>query len=147
MLLILHLLGATVWVGGMFFAFMALRPVAAELLAPPERLQLWNGVFSRFFPWVWVAIALLFSSGLMLIRASGGFGAMPWSVHAMFATAIAMTVIFLVIHFLLFARLKRAVVGKEWKQGGEALAAIRRLIAVNLSLGLIEIALGGLSRS
>ena len=31
----LHLLAAVIWVGGMFFAYMALRPVAASLLEPP----------------------------------------------------------------------------------------------------------------
>jgi len=31
----LHLLAVVVWVGGMFFAWMALRPVAAPLLEPP----------------------------------------------------------------------------------------------------------------
>ena len=33
----LHILGAVIWVGGMFFAYMALRPVAAALLEPPQR--------------------------------------------------------------------------------------------------------------
>ena len=39
--LLLHLLGVVVWVGGMFFAYMALRPVAATVLGPPLRLGLW----------------------------------------------------------------------------------------------------------
>lgn len=34
----LHVLSAVVWVGGMFFAWMALRPVAASLLEPPPRV-------------------------------------------------------------------------------------------------------------
>ena len=29
---LLHVLGIVVWVGGMFFAYMALRPVAASVL-------------------------------------------------------------------------------------------------------------------
>ena len=35
----LHLLGVVVWVGGMFFAHMALRP-SVLALNPPERLPL-----------------------------------------------------------------------------------------------------------
>ncbi|NNM81518.1 MAG: hypothetical protein HKL98_02790 [Burkholderiales bacterium] len=143
--LILHLLGATVWVGGMFFAYMALRPVAAELLAPPERLSLWAGVFSRFFPWVWASIALLFSSGTYMIFSLGGLQSVPWSVHAMFGIGAFMLIIFCIVFFLLFARLRHAVVGKEWKQAGGALQSIRKLIALNLALGLLEIALGALS--
>ena len=46
--LLLHLLAAVVWVGGMFFAYVALRPAAAQL-EPPARLTLWVGVFKIFF--------------------------------------------------------------------------------------------------
>ena len=55
LLLFLHLVAVAVWVGGMFFAYVCLRPVAAAQLDPPLRLALWVGVFSRFFPWVWLA--------------------------------------------------------------------------------------------
>ena len=48
--LAIHLLLALLWVGGMFFAYLVLRPVAATELEPPQRLPLWRGVFSRFFP-------------------------------------------------------------------------------------------------
>ncbi len=134
-----HFFGAVVWVGGMFFAYMALRPVAAEQLPPPQRLSLWAGVFRRFFPWVWTAIALILSSGLYMIMRLGGFQALPWSIHAMFGTGIVMMLIFFHVYFAPFSRLKRAVKSEDWKSGGEALASIRRLIALNLSLGLLEI--------
>ena len=45
----IHALAAVIWVGGMFFAYMVLRPSAGPLEAP-VRLQLWERVFSRFFP-------------------------------------------------------------------------------------------------
>jgi len=48
-----------VWIGGMFFAHQVLRPVAVAQFEPPQRLPLWDGVFSRFFPWVWAAIIVL----------------------------------------------------------------------------------------
>ena len=70
--LLLHLLGVVVWVGGMFFAYMALRPVAATVLEPPQRLSLWAGVFAKFFPWVWLSIALILGSGLYMWMALGG---------------------------------------------------------------------------
>ena len=34
--------------GGMFFAYVCLRPVAASLLEPPARLKLWSGSLSAF---------------------------------------------------------------------------------------------------
>ena len=36
-LIALHVLAVVVWVGGMFFAYMAVRPVAASLLEPAQR--------------------------------------------------------------------------------------------------------------
>ena len=36
----LHVLFAVIWVGGMFFAYIVLRPVAAELLDLEQRLRL-----------------------------------------------------------------------------------------------------------
>lgn len=137
--ILLHFFGAVVWVGGMFFAYMALRPVAAELLPPPQRLPLWAGVFRRFFLWVWTSIALILASGLYMIMLLGGFQAIPWSIHAMFGTGIVMIAIFLYVYLAGFSRLKRAVQSGDWKAGGEALAIIRKLIAFNLSLGLLEI--------
>ena len=70
---LIHLLAALVWVGGMFFAYVVLRPVAVEVLEPPQRLRLWEGVFRRFFVWVWVAVAILLGSGSYLIVQLGGF--------------------------------------------------------------------------
>ncbi len=52
----LHILASVIWVGGMFFAYMALRPAAAQVLEPPQRLSLWIESFKRFFVWVWLSI-------------------------------------------------------------------------------------------
>ena len=54
----LHILAAIVWIGGMFFAVLVLRPSAFPL-EPPDRLALWRRVFQRFFSWVWLSLALL----------------------------------------------------------------------------------------
>lgn len=73
--LFLHVLGVVVWVGGMFFAYMALRPAAASLLEPPQRLTLWAGVFDKFFPWVWLSVALILLTGLHMLMPLGGAAA------------------------------------------------------------------------
>lgn len=44
----LHVLAALIWVGGMFFAWMILRPAAMAALEGPARLKLWANVFQRF---------------------------------------------------------------------------------------------------
>lgn len=139
---LLHLLGIVVWVGGMFFAYVVLRPTAAQLLEPPLRLSLWGGVFRRFFPWVWASVALILFSGLYMIMVLGGFGAIAPHIHIMFLAGIVMLLIFSYVYFVPYPRLAQAVSIQDWKSGGEALAKIRKLIGINLSIGLINILIG-----
>lgn len=144
--ILLHILGVVVWVGGMFFAYMALRPVAAAQLQPPQRLSLWAGVFGLFFPWVWISVVLILVSGLYLIKLLGGFGVVAMNIHAMFGIGLVMTLVFCFVYFVPYGKLARAVVAQEWKQGGEALATIRKMIGFNLMLGLINIVVAAMSR-
>lgn len=143
---LLHILGVVVWVGGMFFAHQMLRPVAAELLAPPQRLSLWAGVFRRFFPVVWVSVLMILSSGLYMIMLLGGFKAIALSVHLMFGIGLVMILVFCFVYFVPYGKLIKTVAAQEWKQGGEALATIRKLVGFNLSLGLVNIAVAAMSR-
>jgi uncharacterized membrane protein len=55
--------------------------------------------------------------------------------------------IFLHLYFAPFGRLKRAVAAEDWKAGGAALNQIRMLVATNLTLGLINVAVGVLGRA
>jgi len=144
--LLLHLLGVVVWVGGMFFAYMALRPVAAAMLEPPQRLSLWAGVFGKFFPWVWLSIALILGSGLYMLMALGGASA-PLYVLAMLVLGVVMMLIFAHVFFAAYKKLKRAVAEQVWPAGGAALGQIRMLIGINLSIGLITIVVAILGRA
>lgn len=144
--LLLHLLGVVVWVGGMFFAYMALRPVAVSVLEPPQRLNLWAGVFAKFFPWVWLSIALILGSGLYMWMALGGMAA-PAYVFVMIGLGIVMMLIFAHVFFAAFKKLKRAVAEQAWPAGGAALGQIRMLIGINLSIGLLTIAVAILGRA
>lgn len=144
--LALHLLAAVVWVGGMFFAWMVLRP-AAGTLEPPQRLRLWDDSFGRFFPWVWGSVILLPVTGVWLIfRMFGGMGGSPLYVHLMLALGLAMIAIFMHVWFAPYRRLRAAVVRQEWPAGAAALASIRRLVGINLVIGLVVLTLVGLGR-
>ena len=139
--IVLHLLPAVIWVGGMFFAYMALRPVAASQLEPPARLSLWVGVFNRFFPWVFASIALILASGFWIVYAVfGGFAATGLYVHVMLVLGILMMLIFFHVFFAPFKRLKQSVAKEDWPNGGRYLAQIRMMICINLLLGLFTIA-------
>ena len=140
--LLLHLLAAVVWVGGMFFAYVALRPVAAAQLEPPARLALWAGVFKVFFPWVFAAIITLLSTGYwMVLSVLGGFDAVGLHVHLMIWAGYVMILLFFHVFFAPFKRLKRAVAAEDWAAGGKSLAQIRVLIGINLTIGLVVIAI------
>ena len=139
----LHVLSAVIWVGGMFFAYVCLRPVAAGLLEPPERLALWAGVFGRFFPWVWVAVVLLLASGFWMILARfGGFGSVGLYVHLMLALGIVMMLLFMHVYFAPYRRLRSAVAIQDWPTGGSALAQIRLLVGINTLLGILVTLIG-----
>ena len=143
----LHLLAVVIWVGGMFFAYMALRPVAATLLEPPLRMPLWSQTFARFFPWVWASVILLPVTGYwMIFNVFGGFGSLALYSHIMQGLGILMTLIFLHVYFAPYPRLKRAVAAGDFAAAGKQLATIRKLIGINLILGLLLIVIASSGR-
>jgi len=137
----LHQLGVLIWVGGMFFAHFFLRPAASRLLDPPARLPLMLAVFDRFFVFVWISIFLLWASGLWIFLVLSG-GKAGMHVHAMMGLAAVMTAIFVFIWFQPYRRMRAAVASLDWAAAGASLASIRRLVATNLTLGLITMVLG-----
>ncbi|HBF61408.1 MAG TPA: hypothetical protein DDW48_08260 [Methyloceanibacter sp.] len=138
----LHLLAAVVWVGGMFFALMVLRPSVGPL-PPPERLRLWSGVFSRFFPWVWVSIAVLLGSGYGLIFFFyGGFAGADVHIHLMQVTGLAMTALFIYLYFTPWRRFRDAVASDAFADAAKDLNRIRLIVTVNLVIGLLTVIAG-----
>ena len=134
---LIHLLAALIWVGGMFFAYVVLRPAAVEVLEPPQRLCLWDAVFRRFFVWVWGVVAILLVSGLYMIYLSGGITHVGLHIHIMLALGLAMMAIYGYVFFACYVPFSLNVANQRWKEAGEMLGKIRKLIAVNLTLGLL----------
>ena len=134
-LLCLHLLAATLWVGGMAVMHFAVRPAAVQTLEPPLRLAFMAAALGRFFAWVSVAVLLLLASGLAMMLLGGGFAAAHWSVHAMFGIGLAMMAVYGHIRYAAYPRLQRAVSAREWPKAAAQLNAIRQRVALNLALG------------
>lgn len=133
----LHLLAALIWVGGMFFAWMILRPAAVSSLEAPARLTLWAEVLRRFFLWVWLAVVLLPISGVGLLHLRfAGFAGAPKYVQIMMGLYIAMLALFLRVQLLQLPPLRQAIAAQDWPAGGVALGRIRQLVGYNLLLGL-----------
>ncbi|TMS58380.1 hypothetical protein MW7_006470 [Imbroritus primus] len=146
LLLFIHLAGVVLWVGGMFFAYVCLRPTAAEALEPPLRLRLWQGVFRRFFVWVWIAVIGILLSGFAMLGHMG-FAAAPKHLHAMAGGGVVMAAIFVYVFAAPYQALSRAVAAQDWAAGGAALARIRRAVHANLWLGILVIVIATVGRA
>ena len=136
----LHVLAVVIWVGGMFFAYMALRPAAEKLLEPSARISLWSHALSKFFIWVWAAIIIIPITGYWMIFSSfNEFSGVTWNIHIMQMLGVVMILIFLHVFFVPFSRLQKAVNERDYQKGGKNLAQIRRLVGLNLAIGLLTI--------
>jgi uncharacterized membrane protein len=138
----LHVMGVVVWVGGMFFAHVALRP-SVQSLAPPERLPLLAATLSRFIAWVAVAIVAIVASGVAMIAM---LDRVPLHVHAMTAIGLAMMAIYAYIVAVPLRILRGGVAAHDWPRAGPAMQRIRQLVAINLVLGIAVIAVAYLGR-
>lgn len=146
----LHLLAAVLWVGGMAFAHLFLRPALATL-EPPQRLRLMHVVLRRFLAGVGVAVLLLLASGAWMIgriemQAARGGADFQWPTSWLLMTGLGlvMSAVYVHVRFVLWRRLAAAVDAEGWPAAAAALAAIRRWVAFNLLLGVVVIVAVGL---
>jgi uncharacterized membrane protein len=133
----LHVLGAVVWVGGMFFAMLIMRPALADLDAA-RRVDVYRGAFHRFFRMLWIVMPGMLLTGYGLVfKRFGGFADAPWNVQLMHLLALAMAAVFVAVWFGAYQRFR----GGQ----GRAIDSIRPMIIINLILGLITIAIAAFS--
>ena len=143
----LHLLAAVIWVGGMIFAHTLLRPAAAQVLEPPLRLELWVQVFRHFFVLVWISIALVLITGYwMLFSYFGGFAGAGIHIHIMHGGGILMLMVYLHVFFVPYRRLKQAVIIQDYPLAGAQLNQIRKMVGINILLGLLVIIVASAGR-
>jgi uncharacterized membrane protein len=141
-----HIVAAVIWVGGMFFAYAVLRP-GIGALEPAVRLPLWHRVFSRFFLWVWLSIAVLLASGFAMVFVGfGGFATVGAYVRVMMALGIVMMVIYTYLYVVPWRRFARAVSTADWPAGNKHIGQIRLLVGSNLVLGLVTVVIGASGR-
>jgi uncharacterized membrane protein len=137
----LHLLCAVLWVGGMFFAYVVLRPSMAAIEAP-QRMLLHTRVFKKFFLIIWHAMPLIIITGFtMLFIFDNGMAGAPWQIHAMLALGLLMAAVFLAIFFGPYRQFRRTT---DRNRMAASLDSIRKMIGVNLALGVITVVVAGL---
>ena len=137
--LAVHILGATIWVGGMFFSLLVLRP-SLSVLEPPQRIAVHSQVFRRFFFIIWHAMPLTLLSGYaILFGVYGGFaGANPY-IHVMHLLGLVMAAIFVWIFLGPWKQFRADTASRP-----QAVDRIRKAIGINLILGLLTIVVAGL---
>lgn len=139
--LAVHLLAMTIWVGGMAYTLIVLRP-AMTVLDPTARRALHGQTGKRFFLLVWHAMPLMLLTGwAMIFGVYGGFAQLPVTVNIMHTLGLVMAVLFLVLFFGPWKRF-RAANGAE--DAVTAMDSMRRLIGINLVLGLVTVIVASL---
>ena len=136
----LHLLCAVLWVGGMFFAYVILRPSMAAIEAP-QRMLLHTRVFKKFFLIIWHAMPMIIISGIAMLGLHWDMATVPWQINAMMGLGLLMAAVFLVIFFGPYRQFRRTT---DRNRMASSLDNIRKLIGVNLILGLITVIAAGL---
>lgn len=145
--LFLHLLAATIWVGGMFFALLVLRP-SVVAVPEPARLLLWEAVLTRFFRWVGACVIVLLLTGFWMVYVRYGRpGDSPLHVHTMIATGVLMMLLFGHVLFAPFRRLRAALGERQPERAAQQLGMIRWFVAANLALGILTLFLASAGRT
>jgi uncharacterized membrane protein len=142
-----HVLGVVVWVGGMFVLHFAVRPSAARLQEPSVRLTFLSSVLGRFMSWAALSIAVLLATGVAMIFIGGGFKNAHLSVHLMLAVGLVMMLLYLHIRFAPFKRMRAAVMASDWAAAAAQLDSVRKMVAINLVLGFLTIAIATIGRA
>ena len=144
---LIHLVAAIVWIGGMTFMLIALRPAASAMLEAQPRARLMGQVWQRFFLLVLISIVALFTTGTNLyttafraVKAATGAGSVPLGWNLMLGIGIVMILIFGHIYFAGFRKFKRAVAAAEWSLAAKAAEQIHLMTVINFVLGWLAIA-------
>ncbi len=150
----LHILAALVWVGGLFFVVLVLRPVVGKL--EPQSLQgkLYDLIGRQFRRIGWIALTILIITGLLNLHfrgvgmdqlASATFWRSGWG--ALLAVKLSLVAIVLVFSYLHDFRLAPALTQKlqDPSISGEAIHRLRKQVSwlarINGLLVMVIIAL------
>jgi uncharacterized membrane protein len=144
-LLAFHVLFAVIWVGGMFFANQCVRP-SIPRLDPTHRVVFLSAVWGRFFLYVLVAIPVMLVTGLGMIHEEGGFAHVRPYVHLMLGLGVLMMLLALHVYFAPLKRFQRAAAAGDLQAALSAAQGVRKLVLVNLCLGLIVVLVATVGR-
>lgn len=144
---LIHLVCAIVWMGGMTFMLLALRPAALATMEAQPRARLMVAVMQRFFRAVAIAVVGLLATGghmyasvFRASKATMGAGVVPLGWELMAGIGLLMALVFGHLYFAGFRRFQRTVAAGEWPQAAKAAGQIHMLVLTNFCLGWLAIA-------
>lgn len=138
LVLALHLLCITYWVGGAVFCLQSRR--ATRLLEAPQATIVLLQSYGRFFRALWHVVPLAVISGAALFIRSGGH--LPWPYHLMSLCGVSMIVLFLSAFFGPLRAARRAI-----RPQPHLFTSLHRRAAVMALLGFIAIIAGAIGHS
>jgi uncharacterized membrane protein len=95
---------------------------------------------------MFIAILLLIGSGHFMIAQFEGLANVGKHIHIMMLLGYIMSAIFMHVYFAPFKRLKAAVTLQNWPNAANTLNLIRKMVLLNLVLGLITIFVASVGR-
>ncbi|MDC8447260.1 MAG: CopD family protein [Nitrospira sp.] len=154
-LIVLHILAAVTWIGGMIFLSLVLAPLVRGRKAAPEFMALFRSAALRFRPIVWVAIVVLLATGPMLLSMRGIQVSSPTSwtgIVTVKLMLVALLLLLTLLHDLVFGpQVSRvSAIPNSQRTAGEQVVfkTARWLPRLSLLIGLaVVIAAAMLARS
>ena len=137
-IVLIHLAAAILWMGGMGFMLLALRP-AVLTLDGPVRAGLMLTVWRRFFTVVGASITVLLLTGAHLYVKAMQVGAATPGKHLMTGIGMLMVLLFGHMVFVSYRKYARALAASDTATAQRAAASIHKLVLINFCLGWLAI--------
>ncbi|QDH16211.1 hypothetical protein [Swingsia samuiensis] len=108
LVLAMHLLSMTYWVGGSIYSSLVVRSTVS-LLDPNPKASVLLQNYTRFFKGLWQVVPFALLSGWALIFHEGGFANVNWPINLMQVIGLVMAIIFFVTARGPFLKARRAL--------------------------------------
>ena len=146
LLLAVHLLAASFWLGGMAFMLWIAPPALAARLPPEQQGPLRLALLGHFLAAVWIAMPLTLASGYALFALTGAAVRASPGLHAMAGLGTLMGAVFAGLYFGVFRPLRAAAAAGERERAARLAGRLRKLVLLNLGFGTLVVLAAALAR-
>ena len=138
--IVVHAIAAVTWIGGIFFAYTALKP-AEPVYTPEAKSKLWLKVYAVFVRWVGCSIAVMWLSCMAVVgMTEDPIGNMTKHSIGLLSLGSILTVTTLAVILGPWQRLNRQVEDRDFSAADQTVLRLRRYLMVNFILGIAMMA-------